>query len=284
MHICTTIAEARAARAGLPEQLGFVPTMGALHAGHRELLRRARVENQAVASSIFVNPTQFTAAEDFQHYPRTLDADLAILRDAGVDLAFVPDAGALYPAGFSTTIDVGPIAGVFEGAARPGHFQGVATVVAILFNIIQPARAYFGQKDAQQVIVVRKLVADLKLPIDIVRVPTVRDDDGLALSSRNAQLSPAQRQAAIAIPRAITAVQQAWADGERDSSRLVAPGEAVIETEKDITLEYIALADPETLTTSTGTIEHDALLLIAATLGTIRLIDNCLLEASRPPT
>ncbi|HEX5164122.1 MAG TPA: pantoate--beta-alanine ligase [Thermomicrobiales bacterium] len=284
MRICTTIEEAREVRAALSDQLGFVPTMGALHAGHRELIRRARAENSAVAASIFVNPTQFTSSEDFQHYPRTLDTDLEILEAAGVDLALVPDASALYPAGFSTTIDVGPITRVFEGAARPGHFQGVATVVAILFNIIAPARAYFGQKDAQQVIVVRTLVNDLQLPIEIVSVPTVRDRDGLALSSRNARLTPTQRRAAVSIPRALDAVQQAWAAGERDSSALNARARAELSSQRDITVEYLKLTDPEMFAAWSGTIDGDALVLIAATLGDVRLIDNCLLETSRPAT
>lgn len=282
MRVCTTIADVRAVRAALPDQLGFVPTMGALHAGHMELVRLARAENSAVAASIFVNPTQFSSTDDFQRYPRDVDSDLAMLRASGVDLVFVPTTNALYPYGFATTIDVGPIAQPFEGVSRPGHFNGVATVVTILFNLIRPARAYFGQKDAQQLLVIRRLVADLQLPVNIVAVPTVRDSDGLALSSRNELLTRQERLAASAIPQALRAAQDAWDAGERDTTVLLGHLSNELLREPTMTIEYLSLADPETLSELHGTIAGPALVLIAVTVGGVRLIDNCLLPASRP--
>ena len=278
MQIARTVADLRAARARLPEQLGFVPTIGALHAGHLELVRRAREENDAVGVSIFVNPTQFSSAADLQQYPRDDERDLALLAGSGVDLVFLPTTDTLYPAGFGTTIDVGPVAVSFEGVARPGHFQGVATVVAMLFNAVQPTRAYFGEKDAQQLQVVRRLVADLLMPIEIVGVPTVRDDDGLALSSRNALLRAEQRAAAIAIPRALGAVQRSWDAGERDAERLRHLLGETLMREATVTIEYASLANPETLVELDGLVKGAALVLVAVSLGKVRLIDNCMLN------
>ena len=278
MQIARTVADLRAARARLPEQLGFVPTIGALHAGHLELVRRAREENDAVGVSIFVNPTQFSSAADLQQYPRDDERDLALLAGSGVDLVFLPTTDTLYPAGFGTTIDVGPVAVPFEGVARPGHFQGVATVVAMLFNAVQPTRAYFGEKDAQQLQVVRRLVADLLMPIEIVGVPTVRDDDGLALSSRNALLRAEQRAAAIAIPRALGAVQRSWDAGERDAERLRHLLGETLMCEATVTIEYASLANPETLVELDGLVKGAALVLVAVSLGKVRLIDNCMLN------
>jgi pantoate--beta-alanine ligase len=280
MQIVRTVAELRTARARLPDQLGFVPTMGALHAGHLELVRRAREENDAVAVSIFVNPTQFSSAADFQHYPRDDERDLALLAEAGVDLVFLPTADTLYPVGFGTTIDVGPVAVPFEGVARPGHFQGVATVVAMLFNAVRPARAYFGEKDAQQLLVVRRLVADLLMPIEIVAVPTVRDDDGLALSSRNALLTSEQHAAAIAIPRALEAVQRSWEAGERDAGRLRQRLVDTLASESTLTIEYANLVDPDSLVELDGSADRPLLVLVAVRLGTVRLIDNCSLRVT----
>jgi pantoate--beta-alanine ligase len=281
MQIARTVAEVRAARARLPAQLGFVPTMGALHAGHLELVRCAREENDAVAVSIFVNPTQFSSAADLQQYPRDDERDLALLAESGVDLVFLPTTDALYPAGFGTTIDVGPVAVPFEGVARPGHFQGVATVVAMLFSAVQPARAYFGEKDAQQLRVVRRLVADLLMPIEIVGVPTVRDDDGLALSSRNALLSPEERSTAACIPRSLRAIQHAWDGGERDAAGLRRVLDAELLTQPDVTVEYATLVDPQTLAEQDGEIDGAVLVLIAVKIGGVRLIDNCYLSPSR---
>jgi pantoate--beta-alanine ligase len=278
MRVCTTVEDVREARASLTGTLGFVPTMGALHAGHLELVRRARAENQAVAASIFVNPAQFSSADDFRHYPRDLNLDLTLLEAAGVDLVFTPSADAIYPAGFATTINVGPLASTFEGAARPGHFQGVATIVTILFNVIQPAKAYFGQKDAQQLLVVRKFVNDLRLPVDIVAVPTVRDSDGLALSSRNALLTPDQRQLAVCVPRALRAVACAWDTGVREAATLRQRLHAELQVAPGVTVEYAALADAQTLTEPDGAITGPAIVLIAVRIGNVRLIDNCLLS------
>jgi pantoate--beta-alanine ligase len=255
--------------------------MGALHAGHLELVRRARDENPAVAASIFVNPTQFTSPTDFQHYPRDLDRDLRLLEAAGVELAFVPSADTIYPNGFATSIDPGPIAVQFEGEARPGHFQGVATVVTILLNIVQPSRAYFGQKDVQQVLVVRRLIADLQLPVEIIAVPTVRDTDGLALSSRNVLLKPEDRIAARCIPHALQAVCKEWDGGERNPLALERRLRDELLAESGVTIGYARLVEPDSLSTFPGNIAGSALVLVAVQLGGIRLIDNCFLPDSR---
>ena len=209
MHVLTTVAAVRAARAGYGS-LGLVPTMGFLHEGHLSLVRRAKTECGAVAVSIFVNPSQFGEGEDFQSYPRDLGRDLKCLEEAGADLAFTPAVAEIYPPGFDTHIDVGAIARGLEGAARPGHFDGVATVVAKLFNIVQPTRAFFGQKDAQQAAVIQRLARDLDLPCDIVIAPTVREADGVAMSSRNAYLSGPERQAATVLIAALSAAQASF--------------------------------------------------------------------------
>jgi pantoate--beta-alanine ligase len=277
MKVSRTVVEVRTGRARLPEKLGFVPTMGALHAGHLELVRRARDENDAVVVSIFVNPTQFSSASDFERYPRDDERDLRLLEEAGVDLVFIPTTEVLYPDGFASSIDVGPIAVPFEGAARPGHFKGVATVVAILLNIVQPQRAYFGEKDAQQLRVVRRLVDDLQMPVEIVGVPTVRDADGLALSSRNALLTPQQRAAAVAVPQSLEAVERCWDAGERDATSLRQRLVERLTAEPTLTIEYASLADPATLVELDGAIEGSALVVVAVQLGSVRLIDNWML-------
>lgn len=274
MRICTTVADAREARRTVAGSLGLVPTMGALHDGHLALVRRARAENACVAVSIFVNPTQFTSADDFGRYPRDTERDITLLANEGVDLLFLPTVEDLYPAGHSTTVDVGPVARTFEGAARPGHFTGVATVVTMLLNIIQPQTAYFGQKDAQQLAVVSRLVTDLALPVEIVPVPTVRDTDGVALSSRNVLLSPSARSAAAAIPRALAAVRAAWASGERDAAQLRAVLRQRLHAEPKITIDYATLVDPESFTECDGSIHGDALVIVAVIADGVRLIDN----------
>ena len=219
MRVIETVAEFRAARAGVAD-LGLVPTMGYLHDGHLSLVARAKAECSAVAVSIFVNPTQFGPNEDLARYPRDLPRDLGLLEAAGVDLVFAPQPAEVYPQGFDTVIEVRGVTDVLEGAVRPGHFAGVATVVAKLFNIVQPTRAYFGQKDAQQSVVIRKLVRDLNLPVEVIVAPTVREPDGLALSSRNSYLAPDQRAAAPAIYRALSAARDRFAAGERDAEAL----------------------------------------------------------------
>ena len=277
MRICTTVAEVREARRALPDPLGLVPTMGALHDGHLALVRRARAENASVAVSIFVNPTQFTSADDFGRYPRDTQRDITLLANEGVDLVFLPRVEAVYPTGHSTSVDVGPIARAFEGAARPGHFTGVATVVTMLLNIVQPQTAYFGQKDAQQLAVVSRLVTDLALPVEIVPVPTVRDSDGVALSSRNVLLSPSARSAAAAIPQALADVRAAWESGQRDAAQLREVLHRRLGSEPAITIDYATLVDPASFAECDGTIDGDALVIVAVIAGGVRLIDNWLL-------
>ncbi len=278
MQTIATIAELRRARAALSGSLGFVPTMGYLHAGHMELVRRAKAENAHVAASIFVNPTQFGPNEDFAKYPRAFRRDSELLKQAGCDLLFAPQPEEIYPPGFDGYIDVGQVAQPLEGARRPGHFRGVATVVAKLFNIVQPTRAYFGQKDAQQVAVVKRMVRDLDLPVEIVTVPTVREPDGLALSSRNVYLSAAERQAALCLSRSLNKARDLWAKGERDAERLRQVVHGEIAAEPLAHIDYISLADAETLQELTGMVTRPALLSLVVKVGQPHLLDNLLLS------
>jgi pantoate--beta-alanine ligase len=277
MQLVTTIAEARAAlhtaRAQSSGSLGLVPTMGALHAGHLSLARRARVECSIVAASLFVNPLQFAPGEDFDRYPRQLDADRTLFAEAGVDLLFAPAAAEMTPPGATTFVDAGELGSRLDGAARPGHFRGVATVVSKLFHIIQPDRAYFGQKDAVQIAVLRRLVADLNFPVELVACPIVRDPDGLALSSRNAYLSAAERTHALALSRALTTMQTRLAAGETRAAALVAAGRAVVHAQPGIALEYLEAVDPASLL-PVETVTPGTLVAIAARVGHTRLIDN----------
>ena len=273
MNVLKTIAEVRAARASCVSELGLVPTMGFLHAGHLSLVERAREENATVCATIFVNPTQFAPNEDLARYPRDLPRDLALLEAAGCDLVFTPEPAEIYPQGFDTTISVGGVTQGQEGAVRPGHFAGVATVVAKLFNIVQPTRAYFGQKDAQQSVVIRKMVRDLNLPVEVVVAPTVREPDGLAMSSRNSYLTTEQRAQAPALYRALTAAKIAYEAGERDAEAL---RRAMRRDLAGFTVDYVSVADAETLR-ELGRIEGPALASLAARLGKTRLIDNLLL-------
>ncbi|WP_407072649.1 pantoate--beta-alanine ligase [Phenylobacterium sp.] len=273
MKVLTTVAEMRAARAELGGDLGLVPTMGYLHEGHLSLVARSRADNPATAATIFVNPTQFAPNEDLARYPRDLPRDLGLLEAAGVDLVFAPQPAEMYPPGFDATVTIGGVTDVLEGAVRPGHFAGVATVVAKLFNIVQPARAYFGQKDAQQSVVIRKLVRDLNLPVQVVVAPTVREPDGLALSSRNNYLTAEQRAAAPAIHRALSAAKARFDAGERDAETL---RQAIRDGLAGFTLDYVSIADADTLR-ELDRIEAPALASLAARLGTTRLIDNLLL-------
>jgi pantoate--beta-alanine ligase len=249
--------------------------MGALHSGHRALLDCLRSECASAVCSIFVNPTQFGPGEDLARYPRPLEADLALCQAAGVDAVFLPGADEMYPPGAFTVISVTGLEGVLEGAARPGHFSGVATVVAKLLNIVQPQRAYFGEKDYQQLCVIRRLAADLNLPVEIVACPTVREADGLALSSRNTYLSADERAAAPYLHEALLAVRHTYLSGERDPAQLVAAGVALLRRSRraSFELDYLALADSATLAGPSQA--HDGCrVLIAARLGTTRLIDN----------
>lgn len=277
MRVATTVAEARAFRRERAGSLGLVPTMGCLHAGHLSLVAAARADNASVAATVFVNPTQFGPDEDYARYPRDLAADRALLEAAGCDLLFAPDAREIYPPGFATTVDVGPVARPLEGERRPGHFPGVATIVLKLLQITQPDRIYFGEKDAQQLAVIRRLVNDLDLPVDIRPCPIVREVDGLALSSRNRYLSPDERRAAPVLFRALQASAALWRAGERRSESLRVAAEEVLAREPRAHVDYVALADPATfepVTLAAG----PARLLLAVFLGTTRLIDNVLLE------
>lgn len=277
MDVCRTIASLRRARAHY-DQLGLVPTMGFLHEGHLSLARQARAECDGVIVSIFVNPTQFGPGEDFAQYPRNLERDLTLLQQAGVDLVFVPDGHEIYPAGFASSVEVGGVTEMLEGNARPGHFRGVTTVVCKLFHIVQPHRAYFGQKDAQQTIVVGKMVRDLNMPVEIVVCPTVREPDGLALSSRNAYLGPAERMAATVLYRALTTAQQRFAAGVRTGNALRTAMREVLDAEPLACIDYVSAADPETLREVDAIGEHGVLLSMAVRIGTTRLIDNMLLQ------
>ncbi len=261
-----------------PRPLGLVPTMGALHDGHLSLVDRARADSATVAVSIFVNPTQFGQGEDFAQYPRDLETDLEMLRQHGTDLVFVPDISEIYPPGFDTWVDVGPIADRLEGQARPGHFRGVATVVAKLFSIVGPERAYFGQKDGQQTVVVRKMAHDLDLGVEVVVLPTVREADGLAMSSRNVRLDPDQRHVAAAVYQALSAGQALWERGESNVSSIRDAVRQVLEAEPLLgAIDYVSVADGETLEELEQAVPG-SMLSIAAQLGPIRLIDNIVLQ------
>ena len=273
MEVLTTIAAVREARARLSGSVGFVPTMGALHEGHLSLVRAARAQNDHACVSIFVNPTQFGPNEDFASYPRDAERDLALLRAEGADFVFLPSVEEMYPAGFETYVDVGSVAEPLEGALRPGHFRGVATVVLKLFEIVQPARAYFGRKDAQQLVVVRKLARDLALPVEVVPMPTVREADGLAMSSRNAYLSPAERAAATVLWRALTLAQEMWTKSARDAEAMRARLREIIEAEALARIDYVSVADPDTLR-ELERIHGRALVSLAVRVGKTRLIDN----------
>jgi len=276
MIVVDTVADLRRERRRLTEPVGLVPTMGFLHDGHLALVRAAREQNPSVAVSIFVNPKQFGPSEDFATYPRDLERDLRLLEEAGADLVFTPSVEEMYPPGFSAFVDVGPIGEVLEGVRRPGHFRGVATVVARLFNLCQPQRAYFGQKDAQQCVVIQRLTVDLGFPLDIVVVPTVREPDGLAMSSRNVYLGPAERVAARILSASLRAAEEEYRRGERDADALRRLVRERVSQEPLVRLDYVSLADASTLE-ELEEIDRSALLSMAAWVGKARLIDNILL-------
>ncbi len=273
MKTVTTIAEVRAWRAQCAGQVGLVPTMGYLHAGHRSLVERARAENGHVAATLFVNPTQFAPQEDLERYPRNLEGDQRLLEAAGCDILFAPAREEVYPPGFDTHVEVGTVASTLEGARRPGHFRGVATVVLKLFGITTPHRAYFGQKDAQQLGVLRRMVRDLDVPVAIVPCPTMREADGLALSSRNIYLGPEDRAAAPALFRALQAAERLAKNGVRDAEELRQAMRAVLAAEPRATIDYVSVADPDTFA-EIDQVETSALLSLAARVGRARLIDN----------
>ena len=278
MDIITTIAEFRAARATFPT-LGLVPTMGFLHEGHLSLVQRARADCGATAVSIFVNPTQFGPGEDLARYPRDLDRDLRLLNNVGADLVFIPEVEEVYPSGFSTYVTVEGVTTGLEGGLRPGHFRGVATVVCKLLNIAQANKAFFGQKDAQQSVVIRQMVRDLAISTEIVIVPTMRESDGLAMSSRNVYLSLEDRHAASVLFRALRAAEQRYAAGEHNAEALRDAVRATLASEPRGIPDYISCADPRTLVELDTIDERGALLSLAVRFGKTRLLDNVLLGA-----
>ena len=279
MLVLHTIAETRAAcahirRAG--KTLGLVPTMGALHEGHLSLVRAAQASCDAVAVSIFVNPTQFGPTEDFSSYPRTLEEDCRTLEAAGVDVVFAPSVQEMYPSGASTFVEVTGLSDRLDGASRPGHFRGVATVVTKLLNIFNPDQAFFGQKDAAQVAVLRKMVRDLLFAAQVVVCPTVREIDGLAMSSRNRNLSEEERRQALVLSRALFAVQEMVQKGEHESAQLLAMAMSVLAGELAVQVDYCRIVDPDTLEDIMD-VGKGALVAVAALVGTTRLIDNLLI-------
>ena len=275
MNIYGTMDTFRAACAAAGRPLGLVPTMGALHAGHRSLLDRARSENATLVATIFVNPTQFGPSEDYSEYPRDPDSDLAMMEETGVDLLFAPSEDEMYPDGFDTSIDVGRIAQRLEGEHRPGHFLGVATVVCKLLTIARPDRAYFGQKDAQQSLVIKRLNADLNLGAEIVVCPTVRELDGLALSSRNKYMGPPGRKAATVLFRSLKLAQDL---GTPDADEIRSRMRNLIGSETLATIEYVSVADAETLE-ELDVIDRPTLVSVAVHIGATRLIDNILIHS-----
>jgi len=273
----TSLDDLRIARAALDEPVGFVPTMGYLHAGHLSLVERARRECASVVVSIFVNPTQFAPTDDLDAYPRDLERDTRLLEEAGADLLWTPTPEVMYPPGFQTWVEVETLTRPLEGARRPGHFRGVTTVVTKLFNGVQPQRAYFGQKDAQQAAVIRRMVRDLNMPVEIVVCPIVRERDGLAMSSRNTYLDPDERQAATVLYRSLSAAKSAYEEGERNADTLRGIVAEIVNAEPLAKLQYVSCADYDTLE-ELKTVTGKTLLSMAVHIGTTRLIDNFVLE------
>ncbi len=276
MKIETRIAAVRLWRQSTVGTVGLVPTMGYLHEGHLSLVRRARAQNDRVAASLFVNPTQFGPAEDLGRYPRNLQRDQQLLEDAGCDLLFVPPVEEMYPPGCETTVEAGSVASRLEGERRPGHFRGVATVVVKLFGVFDPTRAYFGQKDAQQLVVIRRVVKDLNLPVEIVACPTVREPDGLAMSSRNSYLNEQERAAAPVLHRALTTARNCFERGERRAGELRQVMREVLAAEPLAKVDYVSVADLKTLE-ELEIVRGLALLSLAVHIGPARLIDNIVL-------
>jgi len=277
MQVVGPISEIRVLRQKLSGTVGFVPTMGYLHEGHLALVKQARMDNSTVIVSIYVNPAQFGPREDFGAYPREINRDLELLRGEGVDIVFVPSDEEMYPPEFSSWVDVEKVTERLEGASRPGHFRGVATVVAKLFNIVQPSRAYFGQKDAQQVMVIKRMVADLNMGVEVVVVPTVRESDGLAMSSRNIYLSPKERQAATILFKALTLARRLGQGGEKDAEKIRRQMTALIQKEPLAQIDYVSIADAETLE-ELNLLDRPAVASLAVRIGKTRLIDNMPLE------
>lgn len=279
MRLLTTIQDTRAACRHARERgvLGLVPTMGALHEGHLSLVRAARAQSDAVAVSIFVNPTQFGPNEDFARYPRNLESDCALLEKEGVDLVFAPSPEEIYPGGTVTWVTVEGMSERLCGRSRPGHFRGVTTVVSKLFHIIEPEIAFFGQKDAAQVAIIRRMVRDLNVPVRIEVCPIVREPDGLALSSRNAYLNPAERKSALVLYRTLQRGKELFETGERNAGKLTAAAKQIFATEPEAKLDYFEIVDPDTLEPMPSIVKP-TLAAVAAFVGRTRLIDNIILE------
>ena len=277
MEIVETIDDMRKLRRELAEPVGLVPTMGYLHEGHLSLVKRARAENPSLVVSIFVNPTQFGPQEDFQSYPRDTARDLSLLEQEDADVVFMPSADEMYPPQFNSWIEIGKVTERLEGATRPGHFKGVTTVCAKLFSIVQPTRAYFGQKDAQQTVVIKKMVTDLNMNLEIVTLPTVREPDGLAMSSRNTYLNIGERQAALVLYQALTLAQRLWEQGEKNAECIRQEMTKLIQGQPLATIDYASVANAETLD-ELDTVKPPALVSLAVKIGETRLIDNIVLE------
>ena len=276
MQIVATISEMQALAESLRtkgQRIGFVPTMGFLHEGHLSLMREARKQSDIVVVSIFVNPTQFGPAEDFERYPRDPEEDTIKCKAEGVDIIFMPSSEDLYHPGQEVNVNVEGISEILEGAIRPGHFRGVATIVAKLFAIVKPHRAFFGQKDFQQTVIIRQMVRGLNLDVEVIVLPTVREPDGLAMSSRNTYLNEQERHAAVSLYRALSAGEGLIRAGEHDPSTIKKAMRAVLEQEKILKIDYIEIADPDSLV-SLSRVDRKAVLLVAARLGPIRVIDN----------
>ena len=276
MKVVETIAEMKKARQQLAGPVGLVPTMGYLHEGHLTLVRHARAENPSVVVTIFVNPTQFGPQEDLAKYPRDIQRDLTLLDKEGTDIVFIPSADEMYPPRYNSWVEVTKVTERLEGASRPGHLKGVTTVCNKLFNITQPTRAYFGQKDAQQAIVIKKMTADLNMNLEIVTVPTVREPDGLAMSSRNTYLNPEQRRAATVLYQSLTLAQKLYASGERDAEKIRQEMRNLIQQQPLAQIDYVSIADNETLE-ELDTITPPALVSLAVRFGRARLLDNVVL-------
>jgi pantoate--beta-alanine ligase len=279
MTVCSTVQEVRAfsrATRKAGKKIGFVPTMGALHEGHLSLVRAAKAQSDAVVVSIFVNPTQFGPNEDFSKYPRTFEGDRKLLESEGADLVFAPSVEEMYPSGTVTFVTVEGLSERLDGVSRPGHFRGVTTVVSKLFNIIEPDLAFFGQKDAAQVAIVRRMVRDLKIPVEIVVCPIVREPDGLAMSSRNAYLNGEERKRALVLRRSLMAAEDVFKNGERRASKLIESGLRVFAAEPAVRLDYFQVVDPETLE-SVEIVSRPTLVAVAGYVGATRLIDNVIL-------
>lgn len=272
---------ARKIRREQDRTIGLVPTMGALHEGHLSLIREARRMSDVVVVSVFVNPTQFGPGEDFERYPRNLTNDTALLTDYNVDYIFAPPVEEIYPKGFSTYVTVEGLSDQLEGSSRPGHFRGVATVVTILLNVVRPDFAFFGQKDAQQAVIIRRLARDLALDTEIIILPTVREDSGLAISSRNLYLDPEEHQAATVLNRALSKAKELFKDGERNPNRLAEIVRTTIETEPRARLDYVSILDAESLERVEKLDERPILIAVAAFIGKTRLIDNKILNRKK---